>query len=691
MSIIDRFHKENRETILFVTMVLIVLASCMFICFSQHIRIINAVLFVTFVFLHIYVVGLAVLQLLNIHVSYIISWSLAMGIGVGVVLVEFFALSAFGMQRVSPFIAAVITILSLFYIFWRKKTENDVCELAISDTGGIVLVFFLLVAMFYVVVCGAMNSVLPSESGNGVYYVDHLWWIGNNIAAVKGWPVENYRMNGTYMYYHVFSSIFVAQTYLITHINLVYLSLYFSSIFAALLFVLSAFSLFNLFIDNMIWVFWALAILFLTDGIWEYWFLKHTMFIVNGNEYAIPMGILAVLLCFIKDSDIRITRSLAVCFLIITLGLKGPVGVTILAGFGGVALHDLLSKRYKSGFIFGIGGIIAFVVTYLLVFVRFPIDFSTALSQESSQVISDGAFQTLSDFVNDGWVCSDYYIRLIGTPLNTAIFGRKICALIALAASIIQINPIVIIGVICAYIFRLMSRKANQYNELLISTTAMFIVGLFLLISFRQVGQSQRYFMYPVVVFLILVFALWLNDMAKETAVKRGIVYVAFLSLFAVGVFNCIKNNINDIRIGLSNIGIYTGELDIDDRFIVTNEKYEVYKWIDANLPSDSVLAVFNCEMGDTNHMMAGVFSGRELWNDDVYTDNYYYDEWVRRTELTHRFENGDNRVLQEMMQDGVTHILVYNDSNPYQILSDDVVSEVYRSGDLGIYELAAK
>ena len=633
----------------------------------------------------IFLPGVAVLKMLSGRMEITMSCAVSIAIGIALVIIQFFITSFFHVQSKACLIALCVSGISCLFLGVKADVIRKERQASIRSLHWL-LFPFLVYFMFLMIITGPFNNALPTKNQSGCYYGDILWWIGNTLSAQRGWPLENFRLSGMPFYYHSFSSLFLAQLNLITGIDVIYLSLYYNGILSVTLYILSLYALFSCYFKNKTVLCYAMFLATLTDGIWQYWYLQKVLFISIGNEYAISFGILTIILSLNRDEDKTDIKHLylAAILLMFTTGFKGPVGVSTLASMLGIACVEYISKNAKVAIRYVIISCACFTIVYLFV-----------ISGIQEKRIIDDAYTTLlpmdetyfggiKDYVLNGWVCKDYYDYYLEhlTGIGNHLLGKMLCAFLAIFISLLKINVPVMIGASGAIMYGIIDK--NERPQYFWPSVISVFVGLSFLVTMHHSGNSQRYFMYPMIAYAVLLAVGWVSSICC----KKKFMVLIFLILSIVGLYNNIMNFKSDLESGLASIKDEKEWSVLDTRYVLTYDKYNAYLWMRDNLPQEAILAIDKYSSGESNHLMTGVFSEKRVWNDEIYTVLLYPQEQKRRQDIIDELTYGDMEQIKILEEEGVTHFIQNKDIDPDFYLPEDYGSIIYDQNSIVVYEL---
>ena len=539
-----------------------------------------------------------------------------------------------------------------------------------SGSWCVIVVFALLLLICFFVVSFA--NLLPNEIQNGgtaVYYVDWLFWIGNNISMEKSFPVYDYRLYGTSFNYHYFSSIFLAYSSMVTDIDPTILGFYYSPLIPVFLMTAFSYLLISSLVKNKYLKIIALICILFTEGT-TITYVWHILFCPFGYDYGYAFGMASVLYLIYFNRE-----EFSISFLILTIisialctGSKGPVSVVILIAFGIDALSKLLMKNNK-GFLYGILWLASFVVIYF-VFVKGDY---TAIS---AQKLFIGDLKNA--FLNNRFEMSIYYNLINRFPF----LNKYILAAITSVIYIFQSNPSAITLFVVGTIHFLRNLVKKSYDIINLEILSITVWGILLtLISYQQ-GGSQMYFVMSTIPFSITLGFQSLEKINKRN--KKMLAGFVICIGFLMGFYNWNKIINNRIEYSLN---YYEKKTMPFTNFSLTKEEYEAYKWLSDHSETNAIVAVdtFNSH-GFDSRMTAGVFTERYIWNDGKYSSEI--DELERRNDIVNRIMNGDYKALYALKDEGVDFFVDIIDEKQIDSINASIDLEcVYKNQQVVIYE----
>ncbi|SFT33582.1 hypothetical protein SAMN02910301_0433 [Lachnospiraceae bacterium XBD2001] len=570
---------------------------------------------------------------------------LAYPIGIVVVMIEYFLLVPLGLKDYMPLVAVVhglIVIVGLIRLHPAEERQE------VIKNWPIIIAFLFVWLLFGLFTVSFVNT-LPSESGGTDYFVDWPFWVGNNISFTKGFPVENFRQVGAPFRYHYFSSIVIAQISLMTGIDVVVLSFYFSFILAAILLVGASFFLLTLVTEQTLLITIGMIGLLFTDGttVTLAW---HNLICPFGFDYAYAYELFSIaIIKRIADGDrSKATWFLSTLFLVMCVGNKGPVGVVVLSGFGILALILLCHKEIRVAFMYGGSWLAAFICTFFaFIYDKWCVESEAGLKYVGLR----------------GAIRENYFVYSLKNGLMNAIGigDSKLLSLYSLWLDVFRTNKFALVMLTIAGIMLLLLLIRKKYYPFILIAVIVSIFGYYLGVATVQSGGSQMYFCMAAVPFSIIA-GVYIIEIYRG---YKQYVYAPLIALACIflGVSSelCVETLLFKSSEGIACIrGKQTQNSYTTDHYMDELD-YDTCLWIRDNTDSGAVIAIDSWEgsYGLNREMMAGVFSERFVFNEMKYTWNS--EEAFRRNSLVQEFflsQNTGNALIDE----GVDYVIRTNE-----------------------------
>lgn len=599
----------------------------------------------------------------------------AMGIGYSLGLIflvmEYLILINSGLQRYSLIVSGTLAIVSVVIIYKKNPFHGFLSDFY---AWPFCLGCISLILLLEILAVSDVNTIPKNIDSNG-YYVDWLFWTGNNIALTKGFPPQDFRLCGEPFNYHYFSSIIIAQSYFITKIDIVILSFYFSFIIPAIALVTAAYTVLKAFIKTPVFMILSLIIILFTNGS-SLTYIWHIYFCPFGYDYGYIFGMLSVyfLLDFIEDEKLSLKKILFSSFSIfMTTGCKGPVSVVILMGFAVVALYKLIQKKYKDGILLGTVWLGTFLITYFIFI-------------SGNITASDSGLKFLG--VREAFKQNPYAQNILNTLTAGLGFpNNRITKLLALILYIYNINKAAILLLIVVVIYSIISLINKKTDIIDWMILGISVWGIGITIMTRQSGGSEMYFIMSIIPFCVLGGFYVLERIKKNQPL---IVSLAVSMVLIAGYLNFrsfVGAAYQKARQGVLCINNQSVNLNYN-AYYVSNTDYNAYLWLKNNTKDEDIIvidSIFNIN-GQTQQMAAGVFSERYIWNDGKYAANI--SEFERRKDVMRKFLDDDQDAFKELRNNGVTYFMQNLAVNPDFKLKDEFGTEVFENESFRVYLL---
>ena len=576
----------------------------------------SGIVFFCFIIFGILIPGIALLKLFKIDKIDLVQYmGYSYGLGIAVVLFEYFVTMPIGISWISPILAVVILAISLIYLV-KNKSKNDETityqEFNIGAIGCAVFILGILIMEYYTV---SLVYTRPSEQVAGnAYHSDFLFWVGNNISAAKGFPMMDYRSVGSVLNYHYFSSLLIAQINLVTGIDIVDISFFFSNSLACLVIVFCAYTFFKSVVRSDLLVMLGCFFYILSYGtsVSTQWHMYYCPF---GFDYGMSIGLLCISTVFWLYKHGKAINIQGILFSDILfgvcIGMKGPVGLIVLGGFGLLAVF-WLKDHFKRAVVCGVNWIFIFVGVYL-----------TFINGNYTKTTDEGAalqFFGLKNAISSNWWVKQVYDTITDGPL------KNIRCFIAYYYNVGKVAFVLLmIGIVCSIVFAVKKCYSFQVTVCLV----MSVVSLYLGVAFVQPGGgSQTYFLMMSIPYSICsgicvldhILQLNMRPLGKYrresiivgfSVILLGIVFL-FQSYHYYFVFSTRAKSGILANSGAQSFWDSTGKY-------MTYQQYLAYLWVRDNTRDDSIIVLDNFgtqEEYNSQIKVAGVFSERYVYNE---------------------------------------------------------------------------
>lgn len=684
MNIVQRINKKNVDWLFVTAFQLLLLIFFLLNSAFHDVPITDVIKVFLFQLFAWGLTGYAVFLLLKIKTRNVIetmALSYALGITVSLIAYLLFMLPKLGFLLPAFTIVESIAAIAVIY---KYQTEGHQNRAALFDKGLClgVLGLFLLITL---VVVSFVNT-MPNETANGSgYYVDWLFWAGNNVAFTRSFPADCLRQVGSEFRYHYFSSLLMAHTSICTGVDINVITFYISGILSSTVFVLSGFYIATRIRTRKIYLPIIMMILLLTDGlsVTQSW---HTILCPFGFDYAFSFSMLStgVLFDMVMENKVKEMMIPSVLFIGMATGFKGPMGAILLVAYEMFALVLIFRKEIKRGLILALSSSGIFLLVYRCFI-------SSSYSSESSPsglkfiggldidtiIAQQSRIQDMYNFMTSIYrIQSDHLILKIYTVW----------------LYLFRVNRVVMFLMVAALIFFIVSLIKKRFDPLLFCLVPPSIVGVLLTIYTSQQGGSQMYFVMSVFPLAALAGIYAIDKLSQID--KR---YCKSIYLGVLLVVVLLLGQSTDLFYGFIRDKFREGMCIVRDRYEETDYSlyytspmdYEAFEWLRDNSDNDSVFAIdsYVDQLGRPNYMTAAVFSERFAWNTGKYAPDEEKD--AERLEVLLQLWNDPDGVIDQLREEGVDYLLIQvRDGKPDLALLSGGVEEVFRNPNYIIYEL---
>ncbi len=644
----------------------VLLLSCLLIPLCSGRAVASGVSYFVFQFFCVFVPGLCIWLFVNKDEASITSLiAFSYFYGTAVLLLEYL-ITVFLHQAL--LISVLVSLLAIYGIYVRRKKLEKIDVDGFSYLPLFILVL-ILVLCFYGV---TLANPVPSEGNSVIFNKDFLYWVGTSIAFTKDFPVQDFRLVGFPFYYHYFSNVIVAQSSFILHMEVSELSFLYSYIFPCVLMSYGSFVMFDRFLKNKFFVVLGVLFALFTEGSVSF-LASHLYFCAFGFDYAYGVSMLGIAYLYDMYRNDRYTANdLFVTFaiLVYTTVQKGPVCLVVLIAYGIVAFDLLLQKRFKTGFLFGLVWLGAFVGSYAL----FLVDITGKLETTNGLMFLGplGAFnnnvwaiEILSDLIADG-MADNGLTRILALLIYIWRNNRVSMCLLAIAS-------------LC-FLWRLIKEK--KADVLLLSLLCIGFFGILLTIDTYQDGNSQMYFIMSMFPYGILAGLYGIESLQ----IKKNVLIYCIVALLIAVSYDDLHRFVEERAIDTAKESIFLskgGTIRGDKRYAFSYEEYEMALWLKENTEEDDRIALDYFEYGGKRkEEILGIFSCRYIWNDGQYADAK---ETSRRRKIVEELFEGDRSALEKLQKEKVSYVIETLPINPQRLSG---VEQVYASESYIIYKV---
>ncbi len=638
--------------------------------------------------------GVAILKLSGARFTPLEAMLCSFALGLTGLTIVYFCFAPWGLMQYAKFAVYVYALAGSTgaVLLFKKKLSyfNDDGETRIAlifGTVALILTFLMLSA----------NTINPELTGTRYFFHDTLNGVTLTTSAANGFPLKVLQMSGTENRYHLFYFIYTGLMHLATDIPSFEVVTKYSLIAISPMIICGLVALAKRILrNNVIVSVTAFILVFFSSGNFAHYLYKDTI----GYPYGLALALVTVIVFLRAEENSQKTYStyyyLSVIFLLMTLGAKGPVAVTLLFGMCLVLLFDLI--RYKQWNVIPKG--LIYTVTFLLLYyVVYWGDVNDSMSWSPIYTAIRTSFS--------GWLFKiglpEWAVHILA-PLQWSVFYD--------------------LTIFAAFVMMLILVKhftENEKETFEIFTMGGCFIGLLLMNLFKQMGSSEIYFANIMVPFaLIALFYFTGKYIGRPKKNAFAVIVLILVVSFSVGTYFSERWQI--YFGGLKQSDIVTRTEDISDSFVhsrffydpstedatidhllleddigiyITPDEYEAYIWIRENTPADSVL-VDGHYLKFNKYFYGGTFTERAFYLEGYGfvtmedTNDNTKEKIERDTVIRFFFTEEDEGYIASMSRRGCNYLIVSEFVSPglKDKITDKWCNVVFQNDIVTVYKI---
>ena len=641
-----------------------------------RLSLITAVLFLIIYFGGTFCSGRILLRVLKADESLIsadvAAFSYELGYVVSIVLYAvFFALGALHVFKIFFLLFSVLCIAAC------AKMQMGGSRLFVPDESSDSLLRLFLVLLAVYVLTFMLPNYLPIGEANG-YYLDNVFWVGNNIELTYSMPPDNFRnVLAPNIRYHYLSSIRMAAFQTVLEIP-AFEACFAYSFFDLAILLASAGTMFvHEFIgestpDSLPFTLATFLLLFSTglERLTSMSYISHLYIASFGfcESFAALFIFLSLAKRYWELGHISVRQALlSSIMLALCMSHKGSFGfVCLMVAFVICSVSLFQPQRRQFALLFGLTALVAGIMVYYT-------------------FLSEGIWRTVGDVSN--------VKSILSYPKNAALYGaisvlplpRACIEVLFLAAYTCLCHPICWVCGVAALVQAVRGRTLDLFDMALLLTT---VVCIAILRAVPMKGFSQSYF------FMVAVPLVWgfvfrrLRIPATLSGPTQRMAFVACVS--AISIVCCYqawlpKLVIKDMR-HLTGQEMSQTELAMpgfDDNY-VTPESYEALVWVRDNLPREALYMVDAYDEATRNTYYPGAISERHV----IMQWNLYGITAVDFSDDAPSVFKGDESALEQCRVVGVDYLIRLSDGLDLMKAFPNELEIVYSSDGACVYRV---
>ncbi len=553
--------------------------------------------------------------------------------------------------------------------------QRGTCIVAYDCSLGLVLLFTLVLLGVYSLTF-MLPNYLPITQTNS-YYLDNVFWVGNNVELMYSIPPDNFRnVLAPNIRYHYLSSVRMAMFQMVTGAPAFQACFAYSFFDLALLLASSATMVMRELSEGNedglpLWL--AVLLLLFSTGAEDYTcmsFLSH-LYVASfgfGESFAFMLAYLALAKRFWERGTVRPQEVLvSALVLALCMGNKGTLGfVCLVVTFVLCATSLFSSERRGFALQFGLAMLAAGLAVYFGILSegiwRNVGEVSNVRSMLSFPTVQS-AYQVVRSLPLPRALREGLFLALYAFVCHPILYGL---ALVALVQGVVQHEfdaldlALLVATACCLIILRLVHMKGFSQSYFYMATIPLLwayvarrlLVPRWLKTSGAKLGLSVA----AVVLSLTLCYQLWLPKLAAKSV------------LHLVG---------KEIPESLTPMGGYSDN-------VVSPAAYDALVWVRDNLPVDALYMADVYDTASRNTYYPGSMSQRHVimqWNLYGYLGVDYSDD------VPSVFE-GSQEALGQCREVGIGYLMQLTSSEALETLFPGSLEVVYRQGGVSVYRL---
>lgn len=567
------------------------------------------------------------------------------------------------------------------------------------------LCIFMAVTLLYCLLDTQYQHLAPAISEYTYMNPDKAYHLGLVVSLAHDYPLQSPWISGRFINYHIFGEMLFSIPVRLFGLEADFVVLSFGPLMTAYSVGVSLYSFFREMMDRkeragIYCLVLILSNIYITRNIRSSIAFKFILENDNSAGYGIAATLVTIVLfrkwyeSFLDNNrDQWLQGFLCILFIMLTTGIKGPMGAVMIGGLWGTfMLGIILRKMPLRSFL----PLVFFTAGFLLIYL-------TVLGSKG-QTNGGGnsiiAFATISNiaFWKEPLIAA---LKAVGIPYSLRLLA--VLAVFVLFFLTVYFVPFCI-GYVRELFLVLSGRK--QYEPARVLVYAECAVGFIAMLILNYSGHSQIYFGL-VTVFLAPAVAYWfIEDMEERKKVSRGAGAVLGITVACMAV--CLV--ITTATLGQFLIKHCQSAVEATDPsqehnlyLSISNKEYEAMTWIDANTEEDALLAT------DRYYSVSlDEYSVADRWDNrfflyPVYANRFCYiagsgynlpaKEWHVRKEMIEtnaELYDPDNEDRGDLARElDVDYIVVSKRFTDAADLTNEDYSRCFSNDDVDIYKVA--
>ena len=604
----------------------------------------------------------------------IIALSLALGYGASLILytVLFFLLPTGGIRI--AYIA--VSALALCFCALRMGDRGDV-PLVPDDPSRRCFCGFLAAVLVVLTFTFMLPSFLPVEETNS-YYLDNIFWIGNNVELTYAIPPDNFRnVLAPDISYHYLSSIRMALIQTTLGIPAFEACFAYSFFDLALLLASAAVMFVHAFLPadaaDFMPVDAAAFLLLFSTGVERFCsmsFLSH-LYISSfgfGESFSAMLVFLALLKRYWEHGQISVAEAFAGAFVLaLCMGHKGTLGfVCLVVAFVVCAVSLFDKERRRFALLFGLMVLAAGLAVYFA-------------------LLSKGYGRNTGDVSNLRSLLSFPYVKALHDAVCALPLPRIVEEGVFLAVYTFLCHPFCWAGAAIALVHAIRGKTFDVLDAALLIASSVCVCALRLI---PMKGFSQSYFFMAAIP---LMWGIVFKDLRVPAAFQGVRIRRAVLAGIAAFTL-CFCYQLWIPKLVIKDAYHLAGR-QVPEKLLtmsgfsannVNPEEYEALVWVRENLPEDALYMVDVYDEATRNTYFPGSLSQRHV----IMQWHLFGVENVDFSADVPSVFKGDAAALEQCKTAGIGYLVQLTTDDPLEEHFPGQIEVVYRNDGVSVYEL---
>ena len=493
------------------------------------------------------------------------------------------------LYAVSPVLALIF--LRMLYREWKAGELKQ--RFHINRIPAAFCIFFVLI-LFYCIVNTQYLYLSPEISETTYMNPDKAYHIGLINSLSHDYPLESPWISGIYINYHIFSEMLMSIPVRLFDVPADLITLSFGPFFTAYTFGLSMYSFFREMSSKpkragIYCVLLVLSNIYISRAAYSSLAFKFILINDNSAGYGMAAALMTIIMfrewyrSFTAKDPYRWKQlALLTLFVMVTAGIKGPMGAVTLAGIWGTMILGVILRKVSP----------KVIPSLLVVSAGFYLIYVTVLGSKGQSNASGNSvitFGTITDIA--------YWKKPLTELLKAYDLPVSVRLAIVMAVFIAFFLTAFFVPFCIGYLRELFvvltGRKAFEPAKVLVyAECAVGFVAMFLL---NYSGHSQVYFGL-VAAFLAPMVAFWfiedLEALSDSSGLARHTLRVTVLISAAILVYTSYTLGMYYNRHAKEAMAALNQTRSHSKYESISHDEYEAMRWIEKNTEDDALLAI---------------------------------------------------------------------------------------------------